>query len=315
LSGGILCGGGLAIGIVMLILTLTGLIDLLGRYIPKAVVRGIQMGLGLQLAMIALKEYIPSDSIAGYVLAGTAFVLIIAMMGNRRFPPALIVIAIGVIYGIVLNYHSGMFHLSVKPALPVFTFPGLGDIAAGFLALAIPQVPLSLGNSIYASSRMIQDYFPGKKVSQRKIALTYSIMNIASPFLGGIPVCHGSGGMAGHYAFGARTGGSVFICGTLFLAIGLLAGADGIHLLSLFPKPLLGVILLFEGLALLNLITDMVHDRNDLIITLLVGICSISLPYGYIAGLTAGMLTYYVFRRKTIGLPKPLPLPDMKDLK
>jgi hypothetical protein len=314
LSGGILCGGGLAIGIVMLVLTLTGLVDFLGKWIPKSVIRGIQMGLGLQLAMLALKEYIPSDSIAGYVLAAVAFIIIASMMGNKRFPPALIVIPIGIIYGIFFNYQPGTFQVAAHLPLPAFSIPGLEDIIAGFLALAIPQIPLSLGNSIYASRRLMQDYFPEKKITHRKIALTYSLMNIISPLIGGIPVCHGSGGMAGHYTFGARTGGSVFICGSLFLTIGLLSGANGIHLLSMFPTSLLGVILMFEGLALLNLVRDMTSERNDFVITLLVGICAISLPYGYAAGMAAGMLMHYGFKWKSIRLPKPVP-DDINDIK
>jgi hypothetical protein len=95
LSGGVLAGGGLAIGIAMFLMSISGLIDLLGKIIPKTVVRGIQLGLGLQLSMLAIREYIPSASTPGYVLAGLGFAIIIPLVGNRRLPPALPVILLG----------------------------------------------------------------------------------------------------------------------------------------------------------------------------------------------------------------------------
>ncbi len=296
LSGGVLCGGGLAIGIIMLIFTLAGGIDFLNRLIPKTVIRGIQMGLALQLIMLAIKEYIPSNSINDYVLAGVSFIVMLALIGNRRFPPALILIPAGIIYGILFNYHPGTLNIPSSPALPNFTLPSWHDIITGFLILAIPQVPLSLGNSIFASNQMIKDYFPDKNVPPRKIAFTYSIMNILSPLIGGIPVCHGSGGIAGHYAFGARTGGSVIICGSIMLAVGLIFGTQGGAFIAIFPKPLLGVILLFEALALLRLVADTIYIRNDFKIMMMVGIFAISLPYGYIIGMAAGIFAHYALK-------------------
>src|SRR5882757_5900254 len=86
ISGNVLFGGGLAIGILMLLLTLTGLIDLLARVVPKAVVRGIQFGLGLQLATLALRDYLKADGVKGYLLAAVAFALIVMLIGSRRYP-------------------------------------------------------------------------------------------------------------------------------------------------------------------------------------------------------------------------------------
>lgn len=298
LSGSVLMGGGLAIGLVMLMLTVTGLVAWIDRYIPKAVVRGVQMGLGIQLAILALGEYIPAASSVGYMLAAAAFVIIVMLKGNRRFPPALIVIMLGVVYGLLFKYQPGIFQVASSMPRPLMSLPRIEDMISGFLLLAIPQIPLSLGNSIYATRQMVADFFPATPVSSKKIALTYSFMNIVSPLLGGVPVCHGSGGMAGHYTFGARTGGSVMICGMLFLAAGLALGGSGGAMMMLFPKPILGVILFFEALALLHLVTDMVSDWANGVVTVVVGITSISLPYGYIVGMTAGTILYYVIKWK-----------------
>src|SRR2546427_7344381 len=107
LPANVLFGGGLAIGVIMLLLTVTGLITWLARVVPKTVVRGIQFGLGLQLATLALKDYVQSDGVAGYALAAAGLVITISLMGNRRFPAALFVIALGVAYAFVFKIDLG----------------------------------------------------------------------------------------------------------------------------------------------------------------------------------------------------------------
>lgn len=304
----VIFGGGLAIGIMMLLLSLSGIIDKLARIIPLAVVRGIQMGLGLQLGMLALKEYILSDSVAGYVLAAAAFIIVLTLIGNRRFPPALAVIVMGIIYGLMFKWNESLLALAPGLHLPVLQIPSLEDILTGIVVLALPQIPLSLGNSIYASHQVIQDYFPEKNVPARKIGLTYSLMNIFSAFFGGIPVCHGAGGLIGHYAFGARTGGSIAIYGMLYVTLGFLCGGNVNVLAAIFPKPILGVILVFEGLCLLTLIKDTLSGKNEFVITILVALAAISLPYGYLIGMVAGTVIYNLWSKRTIGIPEPVHL-------
>ena len=88
LSGSILYGAGLAIGVVMLLLSVTGLIDALARAVPKTVVRGIQFGLGLQLATLALKDYLLAEwppGTGGRELEGRFGVI---MVIERNEPPA-----------------------------------------------------------------------------------------------------------------------------------------------------------------------------------------------------------------------------------
>ncbi len=256
LAGPVILGAGLAIGLIMLILTVTGLIDRLAKVMPKVVVRGIQVGLGLKLSLLALTTYIPSDGAAGYVLVTISFVVIILLLGNRKFPPALFVILIGILYAFLFKIDVGTFKSSFGFVLPRLHQPGASDIFQGFWLLALAQIPLSLGNSIFATKQMAGDLFPKNKVTVRKIGLTYSVMNLVAPFLGGLPVCHGSGGMAGHHAFGARTGGSVIIYGSTLILIGLFFSTGFKQVIQIFPLPVLGVILLFEGVTLMRFISD-----------------------------------------------------------
>lgn len=294
----IIYGGGLAIGIVMLILTLTGMIDLIAKYIPKVVVRGIQFGLGIQLSMIALKDYVLSDSYPGYLIAGIAFVITILLLGNRKYPPAIFVIAAGIVYALVVHFDVLTGTKLIQIAVPKFYTPTLTDMLTGFLILALPQIPLSIGNSIIATRQIAEDHFPEKKITIRKISLTYSIINLINPFLGGIPTCHGSGGMAGHYAFGARTGGSVAIYGTMFLILGIFFSGSFATVVKIFPLPVLGVILLFEGLWLMVYIKDIIDSKRSLFIALLVALIACGLPYGYLIGMIVGTILYYTSDKK-----------------
>ena len=302
LSGNVLYGGGLAIGLLMLFLALTGLIDWIARVVPKSVVRGVQFGLGLQLATIALKNYVSAEGGIGYGLAALAFVLTLLLLGNRKYPPAPYVILLGLVYAYLFRLDVGGLLGSFEFRLPQLYFPTAQDLLTGCAVLALPQIPLSLGNSILATRQLVEDFFPGRSVSVRKISLTYSLMNLINPFLGGIPTCHGSGGIAGHYTFGARTGGSVVLYGSLYLLLGFFFSTGFKEVIQLFPQPILGVILLFESLALMRLVRDMMESKADFTIVLMVGLIAVGLPYGYVIGLLLGTALAYLAKRQLIGL-------------
>lgn len=301
-SSSVLYGGGLAIGVIMLILALSGVVDWLARIVPKSVVRGIQFGLGLQLATLGLKEYVGADGLAGYLLAVVAFAIVALLLGNRKYPAALFVVAVGFVYALVFKLNFSTILQGIGWGLPKVHVPQWSDILNGFLLLALPQLPLSLGNSILATRQVAEDLFPDRPLKIRQISLTYALMNLINPFLSGIPTCHGSGGMAGHYAFGARTGGSVIIEGALYVFMGLFFGRGFDAIVGVFPLPILGVILLFEGLALMLLVRDMFSSLRDLTVILLVGVIAVGLPYGYLVGTVVGMIVAGLMNRGMLGL-------------
>jgi hypothetical protein len=288
-SANVLFGGGAAIGILMLFLALSGLLDWLARVVPNVVVRGIQFGLGIQLTRIAVAEYVPSGGAWGYALAGVAFTIVLLLLGNRRFPPAPIVLALGAVFALTVGGAGANAFAAIGVHAPILHVPSGGDVWQGFLLLAIPQIPLSLGNSVLATKRVAADLFPDREPLRIKtIGMTYAGMNIVSAFIGGVPVCHGSGGMAGHYTFGARTGGSVIIAGVGLLAIGVLFGGSFGEVALFFPKPMLGVLLLFEGVAMMVLLRDLTSAPRDFSLALFLGVVAAGLPYGYLVALVLG---------------------------
>ncbi len=304
IDGAVLYGAGLAIGAIMLLLSLSGLIDWLARVVPKSVVRGIQFGLGLQLAVLALKEYVQADGATGYILAAVSFAITVAFIGNRKYPAALFVIALGLVYAFAFKLDMAELAQHAGFGLPQPRVPQWPDIVTGLVVLALPQIPLSLGNSILATRQVAADLFPDRPLQVRQISLTYSLMNLINPFFGGVPTCHGSGGMAGHYAFGGRTGGSVIIYGAMFLMMGLFFGGDFDAIVAVFPLPVLGVLLLFEGLTMILLVRDIAEERTEFPITILVGLIAGSFPYGYVIAMLIGTALVYLGRKHVTTLGK-----------
>lgn len=292
IEGAVLFGGGLAIGVVMLVLSISGALVWLSQAIPKAVVRGIQFGLGLQLALLSLKEYVPAEGALGYVLGSVAFLITLFLLGNRKYPASLIVILLGVSYAAVFHFDELFKSTTIGFSLPTFFVPTWEHIATGFVLLALPQIPLSIGNSLLATKQTTSDLFPEKQLSVQQIGLTYSAMNLISPFISGIPVCHGSGGMVGHYTFGGRTGGSVIIYGLFYLVLGLFFASGFEQVVKIFPLPILGVILFFEGISLIKLLGDLLGEKKSFFVALLTGVLAVGVPYGYVVGLVIGTLVY-----------------------
>jgi hypothetical protein len=302
ISPNILYGGGLAIGISMLLLNITKLIDWISRVVPKAVIRGIQLGLGIKLGLLALQDYVIADGVAGYYLAAAAFLLAIFLIGNRKYPPAIFIIMLGMFYAFIFKVDAHSFINAVGIHLPQIHTPTWADILTGFLILTIPQIPLSIGNSILATNQIANDWYPKRTVTIRKISYTYSLINLINPFFSGIPTCHGSGGIVGHHTFGGRTGGSVIIYGCLYIFLGLFLSQGFDTLVHIFPLPILGILLLFESLGLMLLVQDVTDSKSSFMIALLVGLISGGIQYGFVIGLFVGTLIYYATAKGLTGL-------------
>jgi SulP family sulfate permease len=125
------------------------------------------------------------------------------------------------------------------------------------------------------------------KATYSALASTMGITNIFAGLLGAMPMCHGAGGLAAHYRFGARTGGSNLMIGICFLFMGLAFGKTGILILSAIPHSILGILLLFAGLELALLIRD-ITEKEDLFISLLIasiGFATTNMGIAFVAGM------------------------------
>ena len=294
-----LAAGGLIVGVTMLLLALTGALTWIAGVVPKPIVRGIQTGLGLQLAHLALVRYVPTDGpLMGWGLGALSLAVVALLIRNRRVPAALVVIGLGMLVAAVTWPASVPAPFGVGlPTLPA-RWPHADEFAAAALLLALPQLALSLGNSVLATRQVVADFFPEREpLTVRKIGTTYGLMNLISAPLGGLPVCHGSGGIAGHYAFGARTGGSIVLYGGFLVLAGVFLSSNPAAFQRLFPSAVLGALLLVEAVAILRLVGDLADDRQGFAAALLCGLIAAFVPYGYAVVLVVGTPAYVLLRR------------------
>lgn len=171
------------------------------------------------------------------------------------------------------------------------------ELLAGFVILGLPQAPLTLGNAIIGTVEENNRHFPDKKVTAKGMSIDQGVMNLVSASIGGIPLCHGAGGMAGHIRFGARTGGSMVMLGTILLVVGFLFSDSVSLLLQVFPRAVLGVILFFAGLELSLVIRDIRLEKQNLFVLLATaGTAMWNMGIAYLAGLAL----FYALKRKWI---------------
>ena len=279
--------GGFMIAVLMFLINMTGLLERIKQLIPSLVIRGIQLGLALSLVLLSAKNYFPKYDNNDVVFSMALMVVGLVSLRLYKFPTALLLVVMSMIYASMTYFRPELVHMAFK--LPTVNWDFKDHLWQGLVLLAIPQLALSLPNSVFATEQMVHDYFPEKKVSLKKIGYTYSIINFIAPFFGGIPVCHGAGGIAGHYALGARSGLSVIFYGTLYLVLGLFF-SDSIHeAIKIFPMPLLGVILLFEAIAIFRITVKHVHSRLDFIIYAAIAMICVFVPNGFLWGLIIGI--------------------------
>lgn len=290
---GLLQLAGLMIGLLMIGLSASGALDWLGRIIPLCVVRGIQAGLGLSLARTSTGLVARETGAGGWAVALAALVVLALLRKNHRLPGALPVIGAALIWAACFRIDWG----TITPGF-VVPHPAPWPWDQWLLALTLlvlPQLPLSLSNSLIATQQTVRDLFPGREIPLRTIGLTYGGLNLLVPWLGGVPVCHGCGGLAGHYALGARTGGAVILYGSLWVVAGLFFSTAFVSLVQAFPPSILGAVLLFEAAVLVLLVRDQ-RTLPALLLAAGVALLCVFAPQGYLTGLAAGVAAYYALR-------------------
>ncbi|KAL7122150.1 hypothetical protein ACP275_01G027400 [Erythranthe tilingii] len=169
----------------------------------------------------------------------------------------------------------------------------------GFVKGTIPQLPLSILNSVIAVCKLSTDLFPDKEVSATSVSITVGLMNLIGCWFGAMPTCHGAGGLAGQYKFGGRTGGSVALLGVAKLVLGLVLGSSLVKVLDEFPVGVLGVLLLFAGIELAMCSRD-VNSKEEAFVML---ICTAVSLVGSSAalGFLCGMVVHLLLRLKKMG--------------
>lgn len=293
ITPGMVWGAGIFTGIFWLAMGLTGALDLITRFTSKPVIRGIVLGLGLSFITQGV-----TMMLGDFIIAAIALAITFLLLNNKRIPAMFVLIIFGVGAALLKNPDllKELFRIHFAFQLPrlVWGQVSWNDFLRGALILGIPQIPLTFGNAVLAITAENNRLFPERQVNEKKMAISQGILNLFSPLLGGIPVCHGAGGMAGHVRFGARTGGALIILGVVLLIAGLCFSSSVLLILEIFPSSVLGVILFFAGLELAASARDAGSEKSDYYILLITAGFAI---WNMGAGFLAGIITQELIKR------------------
>ncbi|KAL8658903.1 MAG: hypothetical protein Q9202_007372 [Teloschistes flavicans] len=246
---------GLFVAAVVGFLSVTGLLEWFNRRIPVPVVKGIQVGVGLSLITYGGGVFIKPEQFQ-YEYPALASLLriftVIGLLGTTTFqkvPYALILLVLGILFAI-----PNLIDHSTAPSVwqPHVSLPSTHDFQRGIDA-GLGQIPLTVLNSIIAVCALSADLLPDRPTpSTSAIGFSVAAMNLLSCWFGSMPVCHGSGGLAAQYRFGARSGASIIFLGLIKLLLGLFLGRFTKQVFRGIPNSVLGIMVIAAGIELAN---------------------------------------------------------------
>ncbi|EAX48558.1 sulphate transporter [Thermosinus carboxydivorans Nor1] len=302
----IIHAGALLIGFLFLALSMPTVMQAIKKLFPLPVIRGIQLGTGLLLVDSGIKLFKtpqviiggPAETVALFgmtlpasLLLGIVFTgLLLIAMPHPKYPAALLVVTAGAALAI-------LFGARLTPANPAtFSLPELPATSAflqAFWLLVLPQIPLSLGNAIIATENTLKTYFAGQadRVKANRLAFGMGLFNLLAGLAGGIPCCHGCGGVTAHYRFGARTGMATVLAGLFYILLAAAVYYFGVSVFAFFPYPILGVLLIYVGIEHGLLIQD-VQSRQDLAVVIIIAAVTMATR-----DMTVAFLTGIAFRQ------------------
>lgn len=291
-------GADLVTGVAWLILGMTGAANLVARWVPRYVVIGIVLGLGMGFMLDGIRMMSGGWLVAGIGLVGT-----LILLSNKVVPAMFVLLLFGALCGVVQHPEAWRGLGAARPhlRLPTLALTNVTwhDLLIGTVFLALPQLPLTLGNAIIAIREENNRLFPDRPVTENSVAISTGLMNCMSAVCGGVPMCHGAGGMAGHVAFGARTGGAPILLGAilLLLAMGFSGSVDMIF--ALLPHAILGVILFLTGSQLALGSCDFSKNKAERFVTIATAAFSM---WNVGLAFVAGMALSYLLRRGRLKL-------------
>jgi SulP family sulfate permease len=269
-----IAGGALLMGAIFVALGASGFLDVAARAFPRAVIRGVQLVVGLLFLKIAwgLVTH-PPKSFSEHAIAPPAalmlgVVALVLALALKRYGISLALVALAV--GVMVATSGSSIDLGPS----ALSLPSLDTavLATALTVLVLPQLPLSFANSCLATADAARTYFgeQADRVRPGRLATTLGVANLFAASIGGMPVCHGAGGMTAHVKFGARTGAAPIAMGVTLLVVALGFGAGLGSVLVAFPLPILAALLAASGLLHIALLRDL-EGAGAWAIALLVG--------------------------------------------
>jgi MFS superfamily sulfate permease-like transporter len=232
------------LGIVLLVLCITGWIGRLARAIPQSVSAGLQLGLGLLMGVLGVKLMLQAPWIGFGSLA-----LLLVLTRIPRCPAAPLMLAAVAVAGWVGSSAAMPHEIAFAPNVPHLVIPTWSEVWRSLEIAVLPQLSLTLTNAVIVTASLSRELFPttGSIASERNLALSSGLANVLlSPF-GAMPMCHGAGGLQAQYRFGARTGLVPIIFGIVVLVLAVGFADHAAALFAIIPIGAVGALLILAG--------------------------------------------------------------------
>jgi hypothetical protein len=291
IENGEIAAAGIILGVIFLVLGYGRFFDTIEKWVPQSVVRGIQLGLAL-LLFRASAGFVIKDPF--FFALGIGIIIAFLVLAHFRKLPdlsSICVIGVGLIAGILLY---GVPPISLIPA-PHLVIPLPEDFSAAFSTLVLPQVLLTIANAILATSLLTRDLF-AEDIPPKKFSMTIGLMNLTSVPFGGFPMCHGAGGLAGQYRYGARTGGANVYAGLIFIVLALFFTSP--QVLSIIAVGVLGALLVFVGIEMAR------HSlkTESFFVTIVIGVIALvsSITVAFLLGMIAAYVLGYIDNKRSV---------------
>jgi MFS superfamily sulfate permease-like transporter len=292
LTIGEIAASGIGVAVMILLLSSTRLVEKGVKRIPDALVKGILLGVGIKLGIKGF-QFILKDGLTELINVVPVIIcaaVIISSLRFKKIPGALLAFAAGLAL-VFIKFPEITDTCSLGWKGFQLTWPSAHEWFSGFTRASIPQLPLTLVNSVIAVCALSKTLFPDKSLDETRIAFSVSFMNLVSCLFGGTPVCHGSGGLAAQYRFGGRTGGSPVFIGIIKILTALIFGASAITILAAYPSGILGLLLVVSGLELARPAIKRGHWSQMSVTIVTAGVI---LFFNSAIGFCAGIITHVI---------------------
>lgn len=255
---------GLEVGIVLMLMSLTGLATLMSKLFTKPVVRALQFGVGWLLVVTAVKLVVNPPAVfvnspssrTGLLLAAATVVVVVIAAWRRWYLLSIALVVAGVIVTLLVEQPS---FGGPSIDLPTFSIPPWSVFGTAFVLLVIPQIPLTYGNAVVGVSDLAREQFGerARRVSPARVALVCGLGNVASATFGGMPMCHGSSGLSAHVRMGAQTWKMNAMLGGTLITLGVFFSDQVLEMFGLLPVWVLGGFLAYAGIRHAMLVLDL----------------------------------------------------------
>ncbi len=243
---------GMLLGVYCLLMCFLN-VDQIAKRVPSSLIHELQAGLGVLLILQGVKafggwEALTTHTLGIAVFGGALFMLLLPEI--RGIPVLGLLATVGLVIAV--------FSPQLVPAGATFQArqqTGFEGMRLNLiLGLLIPQIVLTSANSVLATKDVCSRYFGEKasRVTVRRLLYSIGIGNLVVGALGGMPFCHGSGGVTAHVRGGSKSPWSTAMMGFVLLFLAAIQFAKGAHVL-IYPTILVSILLMTTGLFHLKL--------------------------------------------------------------